>query len=273
MTGREWTEQEEATLRRLYRKETAAAIGLLVHRSRFQVYNKARWIGLAIPNRITAPDFQAYLLKRHAEGWSDSEIAAARRVDRHAVTGMRRRLGLRDNSRNERWRQKIISGTLRQCRAAGVASLGALRAKVLRERSAKAGWPADLPWRAGQILTLLWERGPMTRVQLVEAIRPDLAGRCTRKRMNHALGDNDVAHGRGSANSYLANLLRRGLIVDLGRLVRTGRKGGNLHLYSLPLSLQRGPVVTDGEKGEKGEKGENGEKSEKGLKGQKGGRP
>lgn len=235
--------QEIAIIRRDYRKIPAPEIARAIGRSASAVYQTAKRLGLSIPQRITAPAFVAYLREKHALGWSDTEIAASYGgVDRHCIPVIRQRLGLPSVLFSQHQRDKVRRKTTEQLRAAGVESLGALRAKILKERSAKAGWPADLPWRAGQILTLLWEHGPMTRVQIVEAIRPDLIGKCTRKRMNQALNDNDAWHGKRHANSYLATLIRRGLVVSLGRVVRKHEpKRGNFNvvMYSLPLGIQR----------------------------------
>lgn len=77
----------------------------------------------------------------------------------------------------------------------------------------------------------LWERGPMTRLELAEAI--GMAWKGSRKSLA----------GNGPGGSYLPTLMRRGLVVSLGRIVQTGpkgkRKGRNVHLYSLPLTIQR----------------------------------
>ncbi len=177
--------------------------------------------------RIKAPGFVAFFRARHAAGWSDSEIAAAFGADRHAVSGLRRRLGLPSNARSGRVRKKIADAMRQQCRREGVKNLAALRVKVFSQRARAAGWPEDLRPRAVQMLNLLWERGPQTRRQIAEAI--SMPWRGSRK----SLVSNDPE------GSYLAHLMRRGLVVSLGRVVKGAGRGRSVHLYSLPLSIER----------------------------------
>ena len=124
--------------------------------------------------------------------------------------------------------------------AAGLPNLAALRAAVFRDRARASGWPEDLRPRAVQILNALWDRGPMTRTEIALAIglRINYGGP---HEIRKILKSNDAE------GSYLAHLLARGLLVDLGRVgtvVGQGR-GRSVHVYSLPLTIERGKVQCD----------------------------
>ena len=224
---RPWTAEEEELLRRDYRRRPGRELAAELDRPLHQVRGKAKRMGLAVPQRIKAPGFEAFLRARNAEGWSDSEIAAARGADRHGVTGMRRRLGLPSNATSNRVRAKIAAAAARQCRREGVASLGALRVEVFRRRARAAGWPEDLRPRAVQMLELLFDRGPQTRRQIAAAIGMPWKG------SRASLASNDPE------GSYLAHLMARGLVICLGRVARDHETGSTVCVYSLPLTIER----------------------------------
>lgn len=164
-----WTDEETAFLRRHYRKDPAWIIGERLGLTEKQVYRKAQRIGLNVSQRIKRPGFVEYFKRKHAEGWTDSEIARAKRVDRHAVTAIRKRLNLPWNGLSQWRRDQVRQKTKEQLKKAGLSSLGALRAQVYRQRARQTGWPEDLRFRAVQILNLLWDRGPQTRKQIAAA--------------------------------------------------------------------------------------------------------
>ncbi len=223
-----WTPAEDAVVRRDYRRRLARHIASELGRTVSQVRARARAMGMAIPQRIRAPGFVAFLRSCNAAGWSDAEIAETwGGTDRHAVSHLRRELGLPSNAHSRRVRRKIAAATARQCEREGVATLGALRTEIFRRRARAAGWPEDLRPRAVQILNALWQRGPMTRQELAEAIGMPWKG--SRK----SLVSNDPE------GSYLAHLAKRGLVVNLGRIVKRPGSGHNVCMYSLPLGIER----------------------------------
>jgi hypothetical protein len=248
-----FSEEQEAIIRRDYRRVPSGVIAAAMGKTVAQIYAKASAMGISTPPKIKAPDFVAFLTARNAAGWSDSEIARVREVDRHAVTHMRRKLGLPFNGFSQ-WRIDRVRGkTAVQLLLAGVKSLGELRAKVLSERSVKAGWPAGLKSRQVDILNLLWENGPMTREQIGATLGLHKKPKCG-KFKSRANGERLYWYpmhcntpGHGADTSYMADLLRRGLIVSLGRIVRhkrpgpRGGQGRNTFIYSLSLWLERKP--------------------------------
>lgn len=224
-----WSAADRATVRRLYRKVPAAEIARRLGRTFRAVHQCARAMGLHTPQRFRAPDMESFVRERNADGWPDAEIARARGVERHAVAHLRKRLGLPSNQFSARRRAAVAARTAEQLRRAGLPSIGHLRVQAFRARARAAGWPDDLRPRAVQILNLLWERGPQTRRQIADAIGMRWKG------SRNSLTSNDPE------GTYLAHLVARGLVVDLGRVgtVRGQGKGRSVHVYSLPLTIER----------------------------------
>lgn len=196
----------------------------------WRIYNVRDRLGLTRKLPSFGDDFKRYLRAKHAEGWSDAEIASGWGCERHTIGDWRKRLGLADNKLSAHRIDRVRRKTAEQLRKAGLPSLAALRRAVFRERARREGWPEDLRPRAVQMLNALWEHGPMTRRQLAEVIGMPWLG--SRK----SLVSNDPE------GSYLAHLQARGLVVRLGRIVRGGGKCKNVYLYSLPMTIERRKV-------------------------------
>lgn len=275
MNGAPWTKREDAYLRRWRGKRSDAQIAEQLGRSPMSVKCRAQKIGLVqrrmwterelrylrthvgsmprveIARRLGRTPSQVYQavarycpnqvqwrtcvderwLKRmrslHARGYSDAEIADKLGCERHTVGDWRRRLGLADNTRSERRRRRVAEKTRKQLEAEGLRSLGELRVKAFRDRARAAGWPDDLRPRAVQVLNALWDHGPMTRRELADAIGMPWKG--SRKSLT-----SDDPEG-----SYLAHLMRRGLVVNLGRIAKGKGRGRSANVYSLPLTIER----------------------------------
>jgi len=153
-------------------------------------------------------------------------------VERHTVGNWRKRLGLPANTLSVHRRELIREKSAEQLRAAGLTTLAELRAPTFRQRALASGGPADLRPRAVQMLNALWDRGPMTRRELADVLGMPWKG--SRK----SLVSNDPE------GSYLAHLTRRGLVVNLGRVVRGTGSGHSACLYALAFDIERG--VTNG---------------------------
>jgi hypothetical protein len=139
-------------------------------------------------------------------------------------------LGLPSNRGGERYRDRVRQKTREQLRKAGVESLANVRTKAFQDWAESCGWPRNLRPRHVEILNLLWEKGPQTRREIAAAIGMPWKG--SRK----SLVSNDPE------GSYLAHLMRRGLVVCLGRLVKGKGKGGSVCVYSLLLTVERKPT-------------------------------
>lgn len=224
---RVWTEREINSLRAEWGRFTAAEIGEPFDRPAWQVYAAARRLGLCGKVRSSAEreSLKQLIRRRHAEGWQDGEIAREAGCSREWTGDVRRGLGLPSNKDNERHRARVAAKTREQLAAAGVNSLAELRVQGFRRFAEESGWPADLGPRYVQILNLLHWHGPQTKRQLSD--RMGLVWKGSR----NSLKSNDTN------GSYLAHLVARGLVVNLGRCVYNGRQGGNTCLYSLPLHV------------------------------------
>ena len=225
-----------------------AAIAARLGRSITLIYQAAARLGLCkcCPRLVNRPGLVETLKARHAAGWSDSEISRELHTDRHHIANLRRRLGLADLHWTEHRRQRVREKTAEQLREAGVASLGQLRVEVFHKRAREQGWPEDLKPRQVEILNLLWDNGPMTREELGRRMGMRKKGRTLPSgRIGYWFPMHHNTPGHGTDTSYTGNLLKRGLIINLGRIVRNKRPGRetsqglNTCLYSLPLDIKR----------------------------------
>ena len=121
---------------------------------------------------------------RYAQQFSDSEIAQEwnqlhpdATIDRTCISYRRSRLGLSArHTQSERYRNRVREKTMEQVKLAGVDSLGELRAVTLKNRIVEMGWPEDLQYREAQILSLIWDRGPLTKREICEALKMPFRG-------------------------------------------------------------------------------------------------
>lgn len=233
-----FTDREELLVRRMISEsasdsEIAAAIG----KQAASVGRLRRKMGFAKKLCPLGESFETFIFEKHAAGLNDTEIAAqwtARhpgyaKVDRHTVAERRRRHSLPGNRFSERARRRVAARTKEQLAAAGLENLAQLRVRAHRERAIASGWPSDLRIRQTQILNALWAHGPMTRIEIAEKIGMPWKGPRT------SLTGND------REGTYLANLIARGLVVNLGRKVYNGGPHKNTCVYSIPLFLERTP--------------------------------
>lgn len=222
-----WTKTELDYLRRWYRKRPTSEIATHLGVTVGKVYATVQRLRIGEPKPGIGRRVGPQIRKYHAQGWSDSEIAAKVGCCREYVGELRRKLGLPSNAYNEHYRARVRAKTQEQCRKAGVPNLGALRARIHREQAAAAGWPEDLRLRHVQILDLLYDHGPKTRREIAEAIGMPWKG------SRQSLTSNDPE------GSYLGHLMARGFVVCLPRKVRQGGQGKNVSLYMIPPYVRR----------------------------------
>lgn len=225
-----WTPPEIERLAVLYRDHTAGECAAELGRSVRAVYQAVDLHGLKKARRaVIDGHFLAAIMRLNREGLSDTEIADRIDCERHTVTKYRGRLGRPSNARGERYRGRVRENTRRQCERMGVDSVGELRSLVFRIRSLEAGWPVDLRPRHVEILGLLESRGPMARREIADALGMPWHGSRASLKSSDPEG------------SYLAHLIRIGLVIDLGRIGRiTGEgKGKSCHIYALAIGAER----------------------------------
>lgn len=223
-----WSEAEITLLREQYTHRTAADLAAELGRPVTQVNNELHRLGLRKFRRPfqRTPQAEQRLRDLHAQGWTDSEIANDLDVERHSIHAWRRELGLCSNQRSEHARRRVAAKTAEQVRKAGVKNLAELRSRAFRSWARQCGWPEDLRPRAVQILNLLAAHGPMTRRQIADAAGMPWKG--PRK----SLVSNDPE------GSYLAHLVARGLVVNLGRINKGKGIGGSTCVYTLALNAK-----------------------------------
>lgn len=226
-TSRLYTDKQIAFVRENYGQMSATQIGKHIGRTNRSVYQFAGRLGLSEKRPPLGESFDRQLGQMHKRGLTDTAIAEKLGCERHAVGDHRRKLGLPDNTLSQWRRRQVAKKTREQLSKAGLPSLAAVRIKSFRDRARAAGWPEELRPRAVQILNTLWDRGPMTRRELAEAIGMPWKG--SRK----SLVSNDPE------GSYLAHLIKRGLVINLGRIRKGGGRGGSTCVYSLPLWIER----------------------------------
>ena len=231
--SRLFTDEQIEYVRAHYGRLTAAQIAQKIGRSASGVYQLAGRLGLSRKRPRLGDAFDRKLKDLHGQGLTDTAIAARLGCERHTVGDHRGKLGLPANTHSAWQRRRVAARTREQLRRAGLPTLAALRAQAYRDRAAAAGWPDDLRPRAVQILNALWDRGPMTRRELAEAIGMPWKG--SRK----SLTSNDPE------GSYLAHLIKRGLVINLGRLRKASGRGHSTCVYSLPLWIDRKPRQPD----------------------------
>ena len=180
----------------------------------------------------------------HADGWCDTEIVAAwndeypdQHCNREWLGDLRQRWGWPNNALSEHRRRQVAEKTREQLAAAGLPSLAAVRAQAFADFGVRNGWPGVNRPRMVQILNLLYEHGPHTRLQICQAI--DL-----RTTTN---GKNPVSRkwcsGNGPGGTYTATLMRMGLVVKLpGRPVRGKGQGRSFCMYAISPNVQRSPI-------------------------------
>lgn len=234
MSGRAWSDEELAVLRREYGRTSAKKIAECLGRTARSVHEQSRRLGISRPRQRIGREEQRTIVAMADQGYCNACIGRAIGHERHSVALWRNKLGVAPVASRgavgtcptcvARVREQVR----RMCEAAGVSSLADIRAQAFRRFAKESGWPADLRPRAVMILNALWERGPQTRRQLADAIGMPWKG----SRKSLVSGDPE--------GSYLAHLMARGLVVNLGRCIAQGGKGGNVSLYSLAPGIRKG---------------------------------
>lgn len=228
MPRRRWTAAEIERLRSLYPTHTAVECAAELRWPVKAIYGAVERLGLEKQGKIAVDGrVLATIARRNGEGVGDCEIATELGCSRHTVSRHRKRMGLPSHAYGQRFRDRQRIGAQRQCERWGVESIGELRSLTFRIRSLRVGWPPDLRPRHVEILGLLETRGPMTRREIADALGLPWHG------SRHSLKSNDPE------GSYLAHLMARGLVIQLGRVVNGRGSGSSVHLYDLAIGAQR----------------------------------
>ncbi len=230
MGGRPWKEEEIARLRELVEQgHRVPHVASVLGRTNASVAHRLNEYGWSA-DRCRIATLETVVVEMHAQQRTDREIAheftrrTGHRISGEQIGNTRRRLGLPSNAFASRQREQIAKRYRQLCDRIGVRSLGEVGARNRREFAINMGWPADLRPRQVLMLTALYERGPMTRKELLAAS----GQRC---------GSNNMLNG--GTTSYLGDLEQRGLVVRLSKRTRPGTKGFISTLYAIPLNIRR----------------------------------
>jgi len=251
-----WTPADDARLREMYPTHTAVQIGEALGVPFWRVVNRVGVLGLS-----KHPHWPAAVVDRvkvlNAGGKCDREIHELMAdvfkpgpAGFYQVKSIRRQYGLPYVKDRDAKRRSVEH----QRKTLGVGVGGGLRKYGHRRFAGRSGWPEDLPPRCVQILNVLCERGPMTALQLAEAI-----GAATDKR-------NSVHGGRrlltcsaascGGHGTYTGLLKARGLVMHTRRSggPGAGKRGAHLPgVYSVTArAILLRQEILDGRRSERG---------------------
>lgn len=221
-----WTRREYQFVRDNYRRMSVPEMAARLRRSPGMVQNKKDELGLCKPKHKDGGELDQLIRAKH-EQWTDGEIAEAFGCAREVVSWRRRKMGLPNIWAKARGKEIRRKALINQRATLGVRDVAEFH-QWCRNRYAKAhGWPEGLRPRQVQILNAIWERGPMTKQELCEFLGV---------RWN---GSRRTLRGQKRGETFISGLIKRGLLVDLGRVYRPGGKGFNQHVYSLSMNIQR----------------------------------
>ena len=215
-----WNANEDACLREHYRQRGCAWVERALGRTAASVQKRAARLGISTSYRpgmwTTADD--AALKRLYEEGHTGREIA--RQLGRHhrTVHEHRVRLGIPLNWSEERNSERLRELSIRSGqRVRFVEAQKDRHNKFARD----CGWPEGLTPRQVTILNLLWERGPLTRREIVDALGMKWRG-----------PKQTLAFHRPGRASYLGHL------TSLGLVVRLRVPGEKYHAYTLGLAVE-----------------------------------
>jgi hypothetical protein len=225
-----WTEQDDCDLRTLWGWLPPRLVAESLGRTTSSIGQHARKIGLPPLHAKFAPATKEAIRRLHGDGLLDSEIARRLDLDRRSVSACRaKRLKLPVNAEAVLRVQR--ENVEKQRRSLGIRHGGDLRTLGFRRFAIERGWPENLQPRAVQILEALAVAGrPMNRWELATIIGQDVERiRETR------LGQRKLLKSNGRGGNYVAELMRAGLVICLGRVQSTGarRRGNTRCLYML----------------------------------------
>lgn len=233
VTRRNLQPTEEAFIRAHYHKLPTREIARRLGRKPCTLWNAAKRLGVARTCERMNPERQETLRKLALAGHCNRCIGRAIRMGRKEVRRWRTRLGLPalDTGGSvgscQSCKERTRETTRRQLERAGLKSLAEVRVRAFRDFARRSGWPQDLRPRAVQILNLLADQGPKTRREIAAALGLPWRGSRLSLKSNDPEG------------SYLAHLMKRGLLVCLGRQVKGKGRGQSTCLYSVSLAAER----------------------------------
>lgn len=222
-----WTDESDSVLQKYYQSKGAQWCAKRIGCSISTAYSRAQALQLTTPMVcVSTADVIDYLRKYHPLGYTDAEIKqvidreCGVNIDRHRLGDIRKSLGLPSNVWSARQRERVSRKTREQLDKAGLRHLGELKLKSFEAWKRSLGWPESLTMRAVQALELMYQKGPMTRVELCVAMGIDPRRSRTEPKSN------------AKGGTVMAELMRAGLI---GRIHKAIEIPGNLRVHGEPI--------------------------------------
>lgn len=230
-SGRFYTPAQIELVRQLWPTLTAAEVAARVfgtRRGAQAIYKIAEQLGIR-KIEFHTPETIERVRVLHAQKLTDTAIGSELGLTREQVTHIRR-THLKLPANHDTIREILRGNVEKQKRSMGIKNGGELRAVGYRRYARSNGWPDDLRPREVQILNVLAQRGPMTALEIAEAIGANTSPTFSTGSKRLLLADS------GRDGTYTASLIKLGLIHSLVRF-GTGKTAGNRlpNLYVLTM--------------------------------------
>lgn len=233
--SRRWSPEEIEFLKSRLNTKSLRSVAAQMDRTWHSVRNKASELGFRPCIQRLKSHHLDEIRRLHSQGMCDTEIAEALGFDRSTIGYRRRKMGLESNANSDYTVGRICRGVQRQCERLGISSPGALRSLSWAKRAREHGWPAAINGRCItrrqiDILDALYDYGPHTKIQLAKRLGMKIHDQPTR-----------TLSSRGCGRSYLRELVEAGLVINLGRVVKSEVPGvgRSRSLYAIALSVER----------------------------------
>lgn len=233
--SKRWSKAEIKFLRDRLKTESLYSIADQLGRTWNAVRTKVGRIGLRPVLEHMRAEHLAEIRRLHAMGMCDPEISEHLGFDRSTVGYRRRKLGLGSNARSDRQHGRLCRGLQKQCERLGISSPGELRNLSWSKYARAHGWPSKINGlcitrRQVDILDALYDYGPQTRVQIAKRLGMPIQTRPTK-----------TLSSRGGGRSYLRELIDSGLVINLGRVVKSETPGSGkcTCLYAIAITVER----------------------------------
>lgn len=192
--ARVWTAKELRTADAMRREgATLTSIGHVLGRSQLSVGASLRYHGCKRSYVRWDRRHDRELRKLLAQGWSLPELATHFGRAINTISFHRNRLGIKSDARHgQRYRRRMRQSLRNWLHENGYEDMGSWRQELSLQAAEKMGWPHAENKRQALILQVLFERGPLTRLDIVKAIRPVVKpvpkSDCTYKQLSRLRG-------------------------------------------------------------------------------------
>lgn len=227
---KKWSDEDLDKLKVLYPTMTARELAPIFGCSVYSVRTAAYYnVPRKCPRHVITEEVLAKIRELNQSGHSDTEISQFMQICRKTATRLRKKLGLPSNAKSTRFLTRIAHATAKTCEEKGYSSLADMRSQLIQARCDASGWAKNLRPRHVQILNLLAAKGPMTRKEITEGIGLNW------------LGGSRSLKSSDPEGCYIGHLIKRRLLVNLGRISKGVGSGRSVSVYSVTLTAKEIP--------------------------------